>query len=112
MPCRAAASTILSTALAPARWPAVRGSPRCEAQRPLPSMMIAMCTISFVSQSYEMRKSCAAGCLDHRFDMIEVSIQGVLAEHCQPIDSPRAALFEGFGAGQVLGLFQLARVSA
>jgi hypothetical protein len=24
-------------------WPAGRGNPRCVAQRPLPSMMIAMC---------------------------------------------------------------------
>src|SRR5512139_2370244 len=32
-----------STAFAPARWPAMRGSPRLAAQRPLPSMMMATC---------------------------------------------------------------------
>jgi hypothetical protein len=37
--------------LAPARWPAVRGIPRCDAHRPLPSMMIAMCMIRFAPQS-------------------------------------------------------------
>jgi hypothetical protein len=29
--------------LAPSAWPAARGKPRCVAQRPLPSMMIATC---------------------------------------------------------------------
>ena len=42
-PARAATSTAVRTALAPSTWPAVRGSPRCVAQRPLPSMMIATC---------------------------------------------------------------------
>ena len=42
-PARAAVSTALRTALAPSTWPAVRGSPRCVAQRPFPSMMIAIC---------------------------------------------------------------------
>jgi ABC-type uncharacterized transport system involved in gliding motility auxiliary subunit len=36
-----AASTSGRTACAPARWPAVRGSPRRVAQRPLPSMTMA-----------------------------------------------------------------------
>jgi len=40
---RAAASTTVLTASAPARCPAVRGKRWRSAQRPLPSMMIAMC---------------------------------------------------------------------
>src|SRR5262245_30970567 len=39
-----AASTTRRTASAPARWPAVRASPRRIAQRPLPSMMSATCS--------------------------------------------------------------------
>src|ERR1700691_342702 len=61
-----------------------------------------------ITKLWSDKKSCAAGCLDHRLDMVEVSIQGVLAERCQPIDRLRAALFERFGTSQVLGLFQLA----
>src|SRR5947207_3388827 len=37
------ARTVVRTASTPLRWPATRGSMRCFAQRPLPSMMIAMC---------------------------------------------------------------------
>ena len=40
----AATSTVLRSAATPARWPNARGSPRCLAQRPLPSMMIATCS--------------------------------------------------------------------
>src|SRR5207248_2586740 len=40
---RAAVSTVLRTAFTPARWPAMRGRCRRRAQRPLPSMMMAMC---------------------------------------------------------------------
>ena len=41
MPRSGAASTARRNASAPARCPATRGNPRAEAQRPLPSMMIA-----------------------------------------------------------------------
>src|SRR5215471_14884127 len=37
------ARTVARTASTPLRWPATRGSRRCFAQRPLPSMMIAIC---------------------------------------------------------------------
>jgi len=40
-PRRGAAAIIFSAACAPARWPAVRVSPRAVPQRPLPSEMIA-----------------------------------------------------------------------
>ena len=39
----AESSTVLRTDLTPARCPACRGNARCLAQRPLPSMMTAMC---------------------------------------------------------------------
>src|SRR5579859_816056 len=42
-PCSTAASTILRMFSVPARCPASRGSPRCLAQRPLPSMIMATC---------------------------------------------------------------------
>ncbi len=42
-PSRADVSTTSRTAAIPARWPATRGRLRIRAQRPLPSMMIAMC---------------------------------------------------------------------
>src|SRR5450759_5104507 len=37
----APARTVAVTAFSPSRWPSIRGRPRCVAQRPLPSMMIA-----------------------------------------------------------------------
>jgi len=39
---RAHVSTVSRTDAMPARWPSTRGEPRWRAQRPLPSMMIAM----------------------------------------------------------------------
>src|SRR3954454_6631010 len=42
-PAFAAAFSVRRTASAPRLWPAVRGSPRARAQRPLPSMMMATC---------------------------------------------------------------------
>ena len=43
MPRSTAVRTIVRTASTPRRCPATRGSSRCLAQRPLPSMMIATC---------------------------------------------------------------------
>ena len=42
-PRRAHSSIHMRTGVSPARWPAERVSPRAAAQRPLPSMVIAMC---------------------------------------------------------------------
>src|SRR5690606_9867182 len=42
MPRSPAARTVRRSASTPARWPAARGRPRALAQRPLPSMMIAI----------------------------------------------------------------------
>ena len=42
-PTSMAPSTTSNSEGSPASWPAVRGSPRCLAQRPLPSMTIATC---------------------------------------------------------------------
>src|SRR5689334_22029725 len=49
MPSSAAPVTVRRTASAPRLWPAIRGSPRAFAQRPLPSMMIATWTGGFDS---------------------------------------------------------------
>jgi len=43
MPRADARSTTRRTAATPARWPAIRGRPRYDAQRPLPSIMMATC---------------------------------------------------------------------
>src|SRR5258707_819319 len=43
MPTSPAARMIARADSAPCRWPSMRGSPRCLAQRPLPSMMMATC---------------------------------------------------------------------
>ena len=43
MPRRAQVSTVVRTGSIPALWPATRGKLRWCAQRPLPSMMMAMC---------------------------------------------------------------------
>src|SRR5208282_534478 len=42
MPSRAHSSVMRRTTPAPRRWPSIRGNPWRRAQRPLPSMMIAM----------------------------------------------------------------------
>src|SRR5262245_24883393 len=42
MPSSSAASTVRLTLSTPRRWPSTRGRPRSAAQRPLPSMMMAM----------------------------------------------------------------------
>src|SRR5690349_19818621 len=44
MPSSTAPSTASRTERRPARWPMRRGKPRRSAQRPFPSMMIAMCS--------------------------------------------------------------------
>src|SRR5947207_1741958 len=43
-PSASAARTIARAVFTPSRWPATRGKPRRVAQRPLPSMMTAMCS--------------------------------------------------------------------
>ena len=43
MPISPAARTVLRNASTPRRCPSPRGSPRADAQRPLPSMMMATC---------------------------------------------------------------------
>src|SRR6202035_4758327 len=43
MPRSPAARTVRRNASTPRRWPSTRGNPRCAAQRPLPSMMMATC---------------------------------------------------------------------
>src|SRR5258707_11393615 len=43
MPSRQHSSTVARTLCVPRRCPSTRGKPRCSAQRPLPSMMMAIC---------------------------------------------------------------------
>src|SRR3954471_11221418 len=65
---RAAVSTVLRTAFTPVRCPAMRGRCRLRAQRPLPSMMIAMCrgrraASSFANSSASLRSSPSGMCV-------------------------------------------------
>ena len=50
MPSRAHSSVTRRTLVAPCRCPSIRGNPRCCAQRPLPSMIIATCRGIFSGQ--------------------------------------------------------------
>ena len=45
-PPSAAALMTLRAAATPWRWPMVRGRPRARAHRPLPSMMMATCSVA------------------------------------------------------------------
>src|SRR5271156_4100412 len=102
-PARAATSTTVRTAFAPSAWPAGRGRPRCGAQRPLPSMMIATC----------MRAGSALGAprgFDHRLDMLEVAQQRLAADGGNAIDGLGSTRLERLRAFDVAGFLQLARV--
>ena len=72
-----------------ARQPALRG-PSSVAVHDDSYVHNVLCT----TELRDEKKSRAAGCFDHRLDMIEISIQGVSAQRRQPVDRPRAPLFE------------------
>src|SRR5271165_4331564 len=106
MPSRAATSTAVRTALAPSTCPAVRGRPRCVAQRPFPSMMIATCMMAIDCSGTRG----APGCLDDRLDVLEIAQQGLSSENGDAIKGLWPARLEGLGAREVSRLFELARM--
>src|SRR5262245_17250874 len=121
-----AASTTRRTASAPRRCPAVRGSPRAAAQRPLPSMMIATWSAALTSclkvlfiSKFLLKKrekalvaERAARRADDRLHVIEIALEGPAAVRREPVLGPRAPTFEGLGARHVLRLLELAGVNA
>src|ERR1700722_3930937 len=100
-PARAAASTVPRTAFAPSMCPAVRGSPRCVAQRPFPSMMIATCMGLSASRR-----------LDDRLDMLEVAQKGLLTHRRDAVLGFGSAGLEGLRAHDIAGFFKFARMGA
>src|SRR6185437_7261184 len=109
---RGAVSTIWRSASAPARWPSKRGSPRAAAQRPLPSMMIAMCReLCFIKYMGKFFLSVARGA-NQRFHVGEVAFERVAAAGGEPVFGAGHAAFEFFLDGDVAGVFQLAGVDA
>src|ERR1700735_2759638 len=54
--------------------------------------------------------SAAAGGLDDRLDVVEVAVEGRAPRGAQAIDGLGTAAIEGLEAGDVLGLFELARM--
>src|SRR6185437_8675255 len=113
-PRRAAAVTMASTVFAPARCPALRGRLRRAAQRPLPSMMMAICIVDSLCDTKLMGKKrlAAARRLDHRLDMIEVAVERAPAQRRQAVDRLGAPLLEGLRAGEVLRFLELSRMRA
>src|SRR5580692_1339128 len=76
MPNAGAASTMRLTVSTPARCPAARGRPRARAQRPLPSMMIAVCRVLCIIKLLPIKKDLLlAHGVDERFHVIEISLQ-------------------------------------
>src|SRR5262245_9252166 len=84
-PWRTHSSMVARTALVPARWPAARGSERCSAQRPLPSMITATWRGTAVPPA---ACEAAAGISDlqqlffflgqHRVDVVNVPVRELL----------------------------------
>src|SRR5215469_5550516 len=99
---RAAASTTRRTAFAPCTCPAVRGSPRRAAQRPLPSMMMAACIVG----------SLAAHGFDDGFDVREIAVERLAAGGRQAVLRSRSPSFEALAAADVAGVLELARMRA
>src|SRR5688500_4689923 len=121
MPTRGAVSTTRRTASAPARCPALRGSPRAVAQRPLPSMMMAtwgwadrdelLCVIKSVG-----KKKSAIARLARRADE-RLHVREILLEHAAAGGGETKigvwnAPFERLRARDVPCVFELARVHA
>src|SRR5204863_5734394 len=115
MPWSGAASTTRRTAAAPARWPATRGRPRREAQRPLPSMMIATWTEELCSIKSHLKKildSPLTGDANQRFHVVQVLLQGAAPGTRQPVFGLRDPSFERLRAGDVRRVLEFARVHA
>src|SRR5438045_2451876 len=116
MPQSAAIFTTRRTASAPARWPAGRGSPRRVAQRPLPSMTMATCreVLCFIKLSRKKKEFTSARTryADQRFHVVEVALERPPAEGGESVFGPGNTAFEGFITGDVVRVFELARVDA
>src|SRR5580700_615204 len=116
MPVSGAASTVRRSASAPARCPAMRGNPRVVAQRPLPSMMMAACNpwevLCDKKRSSKKRDLQLAHGLNQRFHVIKIFFESAPSRLGQTIFGLRHAALECLGAGDVIGIFQLARMYA
>src|SRR5258705_13967007 len=116
MPHPGAMRTARRTASAPARCPAARGRPRRVAQRPLPSMTIAtwkevLCFIKPIRKKKTPPSACtAASRVDQRFHVIEVALERPPAEGGESVFGLGNAPLERFGADDVFGILELARV--
>src|SRR5580698_2258110 len=114
MPRSGAASTARRKASAPARCPATRGSPRAEAQRPLPSMMMAACSrpevlcgipeLFDIKNGSKKRGLTFPNGLDQRFHVIQIFLQSAPAGLGQTVLGLGHAAFKGFRADNILGL--------
>src|SRR5947207_1366613 len=116
MPRSGAASTVRRKASAPARWPAIRGSPRAVAQRPFPSMIIAackprevLCDIKCVSKKRGLQ---LAHRLNQCFHVIEIFFKRAASHIGQTILGLWHAALKRLGAADIIGLLQLARMHA
>src|SRR6266446_3476579 len=114
IPASGAASTVRRTASAPARCPATRGRPRRLAQRPLPSITIAMwreelCSIKSVPKK---NASPLSGGVNQRFHVVQVALQRAPPGGGEPILGLRYPPLERLAAGDVLRLLEPARVHA
>src|SRR2546428_13100368 len=115
MPRPGAASTTRRTAYAPARWPAVRGRPRRAAQRPLPSITIAMWREGLCDIKLRLKKNSASavpGGTDQRLHVVQVALQRAATRGREPVLGLRDASLERLGAHDILGRSELPRVHA
>src|SRR5258705_9750921 len=118
MPQPGAISTARRPAAGPAGWRATRGRPRRVAQGPLPSMTIAtwkevLCFIKPIRKKKTPPSACpAASRVDQRFHVIEIALERPPAEGGESVFGLGNAPLERFGADDVFGILELARVHA
>src|SRR5580658_7413386 len=120
MPRPGAARTTRRTDSTPARCPSERARPREEAQRPLPSRRMATWSGDWGTNfkvllfiEYPGKKICRltlARNADQSFHVVQIFFERAATCGRQAIFRFRHAPVEGFGATQVAGVFQLARV--
>src|SRR5579871_2470100 len=107
MPKSLALSTTRRSASTPALWPAIRGSPRETAQRPLPSMMTAACKDSILLCGIALQFPHG---IDQCFHVIQIFFERTAADVGDTVFGLRQAALKGFVAGDIAGLFELARM--
>src|ERR1700730_9707298 len=94
----------------------MRGRPREVAQRPLPSMMIAACkpreVLCDIKRSSKKRDLQLAHGLDQRFHVIEIFFERAPARFGQTILGLGHPVLKRLSTGDVISLFQLARMYA